>query len=284
MKKTLPTTTALLSALLTTVLVGTLLANLATAKTLGQPPVVGPPLAIIVQLPESKVYTEERVSVAFTVEGSRDFGSAMFPPDSYTYLLDGERVRFWPSQVSPNGSYSFVCKATLSGLSEGTHKLSIAVRAAYLWSNLLTGSYNVPASGVSDSVDFTVNAAAPRLSVLSPNPAKTYNSTMLPLNFTVSEPASWLGYSLDGEAPVTITGNTTLSGLSDGTHTIVVQAEDTTGSTGASSPVTFKVETHTVGQPTEPQSASFPLPLAVVTAVALLAGATLIAYFRKHKR
>jgi hypothetical protein len=226
------------------------------------------------QQPENKVYTENSISAAFTIElvqyGENEFTCNCF--------LDDRQIK---TQAS-GGPYIYSYTASLSRLSEGTHSLKVSVSGNY-YAHISSGGYNVPFGG-GEEVFFTVNAAAPRVRVLSPMSAKTYNATTLPLNFTISESTAWLGYSLDGEAPVTITGNTTLSGLSDGTHTIVVQAEDNAGSTGASTPVTFKVETHTVGQTTEPQSASFPLPLAVVTAVALLAGATLIAYFKKHKR
>jgi hypothetical protein len=44
------------------------------------------------------------------------------------------------------------------------------------------------------------------------------------LNFTVSEAASRITYSLDEGDNVTITGNTTLSRLSEGAHSITVYA------------------------------------------------------------
>jgi len=116
---------------------------------------------------------------------------------------------------------------------------------------------------------------------------KTYNTTMLPLDFTVSEPASWLGYSLDGEASVPITGNTTLSGLSDGTHTIVVQAEDSTGSVGASAPVTFTVGTQTAGQQTGSESSPFPTTLITVgitVAIGAIISIGLVVYSLRRKR
>jgi len=137
--------------------------------------------------------------------------------------------------------------------------------------------------GVSDTIFFTVNAAEPRVRVLSPMTTKTYNTTTLPLNFIVSEPVDWVGYSLDGEDNVTITGNTTLTGLSDGKHTLRVYAEDTTGSAGASNPVTFYVETQTATHPTEPQTASLLLLLVVAAVIASLVSTSLIVYFKKRK-
>ncbi len=52
-----------------------------------------------------------------------------------------------------------------------------------------------------------------------------------------------MGYSLDGEMNVTIAGNTTLTGVLDGSHHIVVYANDTAGNMGASGTVYFTVDT-----------------------------------------
>lgn len=61
------------------------------------------------------------------------------------------------------------------------------------------------------------------------------------LTFAISEIASWMGYSLDGQGNVTIVGNTTLTGLSDGSHQVIVYADDTLGNMGASQTVYFTV-------------------------------------------
>jgi N-acetylneuraminic acid mutarotase len=81
---------------------------------------------------------------------------------------------------------------------------------------------------------------SPKVSVVSPE-AKRYNVTDVSLAFTVSRPAIWLGYSLDGKENVTIIGNTTLSGLSNGLHNVTVYANDTYGNMGASETVSFTV-------------------------------------------
>ena len=44
-----------------------------------------------------------------------------------------------------------------------------------------------------------------------------------------------MGYSLDGQSNVTITGNITLAGLADGFHLVVVYATDAYGNTGSAS-------------------------------------------------
>jgi hypothetical protein len=64
-------------------------------------------------------------------------------------------------------------------------------------------------------------------------------SGSVPLTFTVNEATSWMGYSLDNQANVTITGNTTLTGLASEPHNVIVYANDTYGNMGSSDKVYF---------------------------------------------
>jgi parallel beta-helix repeat protein len=82
----------------------------------------------------------------------------------------------------------------------------------------------------------------PAIAILSPE-NKTYTvNASIPLTFTVDEFATWMGYSLDGQANVTITGNTTLPTLPDGWHYVTVYANDTFGNMGFAT-VYFTVDT-----------------------------------------
>jgi hypothetical protein len=66
----------------------------------------------------------------------------------------------------------------------------------------------------------------------------------IPLTFTANRETSWIGYSIDDQANVTIIGNTTtLSDLPDGEHTIIVYGNDTCGKMSASDMVHFAVDT-----------------------------------------
>jgi len=78
----------------------------------------------------------------------------------------------------------------------------------------------------------------PVISILSPQNA-TYNANSLPLEFAVDEELYWVGYSLDTQQNVTLTGNTTLTSLSNGAHVLVLYAEDVAGNTGRSEVVFF---------------------------------------------
>jgi hypothetical protein len=64
----------------------------------------------------------------------------------------------------------------------------------------------------------------------------------LSLNFTLSEPPQWVGYSFDGQANGTIDGNTTLPGLNKGQHTVNIYANDTNGNFAPTQTITFTIK------------------------------------------
>jgi N-acetylneuraminic acid mutarotase len=112
---------------------------------------------------------------------------------------------------------------------------------------------------------------SPVVSVVSPE-NKNYTSGNVSLAFAVNKPALWMGYSLDGQDNVTITGNTTLSGLTSGLHSITVYAKDKFENTGASETISFNIA--------EP----FPTMLVAAVAVAVAVGSVgVLVYFRKRK-
>jgi hypothetical protein len=75
----------------------------------------------------------------------------------------------------------------------------------------------------------------PVISIFSPENV-TYGTTSIDLNYSVSDASGvdWIGYSLDGGANVTLTGNITLAGLSAGPHNVVIYANDTFGNLNSS--------------------------------------------------
>jgi len=93
------------------------------------------------------------------------------------------------------------------------------------------------------------DTTSPTISIVSPE-NKTYTANIVSLIFTVDELTDWMGYSLDGQDNVTVIGNTTLTGLLDGSHYVVVYANDTAGNMGASSTVYLTVLLDTDGDET----------------------------------
>jgi hypothetical protein len=154
----------------------------------------------------------------------------------------------------------------LPELSEGFHRITVYVDCRYYSGNPtpLTASYG-------NTVYFTVSDGhPPNISVSSPE-NKTYSQNDLALNFTTDESTLWIGCCLDGKTNVTVAGNTTLNGLVDGSHSILVYANDTVGNIGASETIYFSIE-------------PFPTTSVITASVASMAiiGVVLLVYFKKH--
>ncbi len=81
----------------------------------------------------------------------------------------------------------------------------------------------------------------PKIQIFSPE-NKTY--TDVPLSFEVNRGVEWTGYSIDDTANVTLKNQTTtLSGLGQGAHKILLYANDSSGNMGVSNTVFFSVDT-----------------------------------------
>jgi len=120
----------------------------------------------------------------------------------------------------------------------------------------------------------------PAIFIVSPE-NKTYTVNSVSLKFTVSKTTTWIKYSLDGQANVTITEDVTLSDLSEGEHSITVYAQDTDGKTGKSETIYF-----TIAEGAEtPQSDFSPITLIVaVIAVAVIIGVILFFFLKAEKK
>jgi len=127
-------------------------------------------------------------------------------------------------------SVTITGNTTLTGLSYASHRIVV-------YANDTQGNM-----GMSDVVHFVVAQIAPPVIIMLSPDNTTYTSTSVTLQLVINKPTSWIGYSLDGAANVTITGNTTLTGLSLGSHNIIVYANDTAGLMGTSGKVYFTVE------------------------------------------
>jgi hypothetical protein len=118
----------------------------------------------------------------------------------------------------------------------------------------------------------------PVISILSPE-NKTYTVNNVSLTFSVNEPTSWIGYSLDDQANVTITGSTTLNTLSEGLHRIIVYAKDTSGNSGKSETIYFSISAPQLGQ-----SEPFPIWIIIAIVIIVLGVITLLVYFTRVRK
>jgi hypothetical protein len=120
---------------------------------------------------------------------------------------------------------------TITGLPDGAH--SIVVFATDLAGNSRSSVTNFTIATV--PVVFIVSPKNERYEVVDNKLAN------LTLNFVVSEFTYSMAYSLDDNENQSIPGNTTLTGLASGSHSIVVFASDANGNIGRSATVTFVV-------------------------------------------
>jgi hypothetical protein len=120
-------------------------------------------------------------------------------------------------------------------------------------------------------VNFTIDTTPPTAAILHLE-NRTYSSTV-PLEFVTNEPISQSLMSIDGLQNVTITGNTTLSAVTNGAHNVTVFVKDRAGNVEASKTITF-----TIAEP-------FPTTLLAVSAVlvAVAVSVGLVVYLKKRK-
>jgi hypothetical protein len=264
-------------ALLSSTAAGTLLVNLAKANYL--PP---PSLEIYSPIPPPAVYSNS--SVPFRVRVN------ILPSGSYItcirYSIDGkanvtitslakeENVWYWTTTqgVYAHGT-AFTAKTTMDNLADGNH-------------TLIVYAHHANGKEMTRSTEFTVDThyKPPKLVILSPQ-NQTYTTTEVPLTFTITEPFSFAHCVVDRKLALNesmfLSGNTTLTGLSNGSHTVrlVVGTEK-----GIVSQTTY----FTINIDNENASTSNPDPT-VPAVVAGSIGATaavgfgLVVYFKKRK-
>ena len=91
------------------------------------------------------------------------------------------------------------------------------------------------------TVSFIKDLVSPRITVLS-SLNRTYVTSDVALDFTVSEVASEILYCLDGRENQTITGSLILRGLVEGAHNVTLYAADLAGNTAVTKTLFFNVD------------------------------------------
>lgn len=233
------------------------------------------PPQISIQSPNSQNIYINGVPLNFTLKsGDMSFYQYDIAEGAYIYSLDNQ------PNATTNGNI------TVTGLPEGSHKIDAYYSYYVIWGQM-AGPYYVSAKPVT----FTVAYSVPIITILSPE-NKTYNGATLDLIFKIHEEPiglnqeqigrvyeanqtpQWMAYSLDGQAKITITNNSTLPNLPNGSHSLVVYANNTEGNVSASKTIDFAV------------SASEPFPVTFVSVmfIVIVAAITILAvYFKKRK-
>jgi hypothetical protein len=148
---------------------------------------------------------------------------------------------------------------------EGWHFLKINAFGSFYPDRFSSDPYRTRQI-VNGSVEtsFRVWYTSPKISVISPQ-SKTYGGSDVPLTFEIDRPAVCI-FSLDGADNSSLTGNTTLTELSEGPHSLVVYAADAAGNTGKSEDVFFEVTFHTQQPTPEPTTSPSTSPSLIETA------------------
>ena len=245
---------------------------------------------------EASTYTNGPLSLWGTIRNvtcTLDQKQILF--DDTVYGRDAKPVTIGSTTIYPAGypmSINYSC--SVNQISVGLHSLTINVAADTFcmnWETVIDG-YHYPHNFYQDvsnsgTYTFTVNASTIAITDLSLE-NKTYATSVLPLTFNINESEMLLTYSLDNQANITINGNSTLSGLTEGTHSLTIYANDAFGNMGKSDAIFFTVTFPTPSpnltetpnpSPTVPEFPLTSLAIAVLTVTILVA-----ALFVRRKR
>jgi hypothetical protein len=275
-------TAVLLSILLWSCILGTRLVTITKANFIVEP-TIEPPIITIESPLNNETYSLNNVLLAFTltkpeVEGidyswvwfTISFGD-FWNKDAYVNIaLDGKTY----SSIEANNTYllsPFSSSLNLTNLEDGVHNVQVYAFCVVFEVGRREPSilYNTS----SNIVYFTVDTTHPAIAVM-PVENKTYGASDIPLNFTLDEPTSQITYSLDGQANVTIAGNTTLLNLPYGEHNVTVYATDIAGNIGSET-INF-----TIAEPPEP----FPTTIVIASiGFAIIVGLGLLVYLKKKE-
>ncbi len=190
-------------------------------------------------------------------------------------IIDGE------GSVYNNSFINNTLQVNCDPDSAGYGKISVIIWDSNYWSDysgidsIGDELYIIDAHNQDNSplmVPVRISKLMPSIMLLSPE-NKTYDTSSIPLTFTLNKAVRQITYSLDGEVPMPIMGNTTLTELANGDHNLTICGYDETGSFGALETIYFSVE---VPFPTT-------MVIAPIASVAI-AVVGLLVYFKKRKR
>ncbi|XHH10175.1 MAG: hypothetical protein ACFCUE_05975 [Candidatus Bathyarchaeia archaeon] len=208
----------------------------------------------------------------------------------YTYQWYTQLWPTWkpgtPYPTQPLGSEVPVKDATepifnFSSSKAGTYSISIQITDS-------SGDtvYNVFNPGgiwvfVNETTPSESSIAAESFDLLLISPANaTYTTKSVPLSYSLTNHANWVGYSIDDQANVTVNGNLTLTELPNGLHTLTIYANNTDGNAVKNQTVTFETKNEAVTN-IAPETC-----VTAITATVLVcaAGGLLLFFTRKHRR
>jgi hypothetical protein len=238
-------------------------------------PLTKPSITILSPAENNTLHNSDNLTISFSATIKSESVDVWILSVRYNTSWQSDNITVWERSDYNNwlphddDIHEYSGNLSLTGIPEGNQTVTIIVYGGGSYSsNMVLYFFNAPSYY---TVNFTVDTVPPEVSVLELD-NKTFVAPEVPLNFTVNESFSKISYVLDNQDNVTIDGNTTLTGLSNGLHDVTVYAWDAAGNVCASETIHFSV-----AQPFPTTMVIAPMASAVVIGVGLLV------YFKKRK-
>ncbi|MEM2099316.1 MAG: hypothetical protein QXU99_06210 [Candidatus Bathyarchaeia archaeon] len=239
------------------------------------------------------VWLTFKVNVPLTSWGS--VGTSFGNVTSVRFILDqGQEQQLYLDKADEHGVIRY--SLNLGQLSSGKHTIEIIVEGLAYHGTATHDFYFGSTPSLAEAmpkkllnntvqISFTVEggfnalSVSPSVHVLSPE-NKTYETTQVPLNFTINVTASHTWYVLDSGISSSFVGNITLPELPAGTHSLTVYAIDTAKNWLTPQTVKFEIASNATST-----QQSFPATFVIALLVAtFVVGVVLLIYFKKHKQ
>jgi hypothetical protein len=224
---------------------------------------------------ENAVYHNRTINVNFyaTIDGSSPIPMGIHIISTYQgdWMQESAWCPFPPGFDIAEGDTrpSMQRNFTIFDIPFGEHTLNISVTGRGEYDNGTFYYFDLPKTV---SVRFAIPTNPTITFALLQN--ATFETSFVPLNFTVDYPVTEMSYCLDGQEPLPLSGNTTLTDLANGQHNVTVYATSKHGYSGVSDTLFFKVD-----------APEFPVaPFIAVSAAVFVSAVAGVMYFKKRKR
>ena len=239
-------------------------------------PHVDPPekvhlIITIVSPTQNTVYDNGTINVCFNA--NVEAPSSINKPNLGLTTYQGDwmqKIEFAPWPKVTHTSYFHPFNFSITGIPFGEHSINFTSTAQGI-TVLENMSGRVYILEKTRTVKFSMRAN-PIITFASHQNA-TVETSASPLNFTVDHPVTEMAYCLDGQESIPISGNTTLTGLSNGQHNVTVYATDEYDYTGVSDILFFNVN-----------ASEFPTTLVVASISIVAVIASVILFYLKKGR
>jgi hypothetical protein len=156
---------------------------------------------------------------------------------SFTFTDSEAGVSFF-CQLDGSGFGACSSAATYSGLSQGTHDFSVKAQDS-------VGNQSTVVS-----FSWTIQSTAPPSPTITSKPTSPTNQTSASFSFTDSQAGVSFLCQIDGSAFIACVSPTSYAGLSQGSHTFSVKAQDSASNQSVATPFTWTIDTTPPPPPT----------------------------------